>query len=98
MFKSPLIACSILLFAVALPTQADVLSIAEPTYRTPNSAEGVLRPSRGMSMDQVEAKFGLAVEKRPAIGEPPITRWRYPQFDVFFEHHLVIHSVVLRQQ
>lgn len=98
MFKSRLIASSVLLFAVALPAQADVLSIAEPTYRTPNSAEGVLRPSRGMSMDQVEAKFGSAVEKRAAIGEPPITRWRYPQFDVFFEHNLVIHSVVLRQQ
>ncbi len=98
MFKSRLIASSVLLFAVALPAQADVLSIAEPTYRTPNSAEGVLRPSRGMSMDQVEAKFGSAIEKRAAIGEPPITRWRYPQFDVFFEHNLVIHSVVLRQQ
>ncbi len=98
MFKSSLIVSSALLFVMALPTQADVLSIAEPTYKTPNSAEGVLRPSRGMTMAQVEAKFGAAAEKRAAIGEPPITRWRYPQFDVFFEHNLVIHSVVLRQK
>ncbi|HET8807972.1 MAG TPA: hypothetical protein VFM76_06310 [Methylophaga sp.] len=98
MFKSCLIASSVLLFAVALPAQAEVLSIAEPTYRTPNSAAGVLRPSRGMTMSQVEAKFGSAVKKYAAIGEPPITRWRYPQFDVFFEHNLVLHSVVLRQQ
>ncbi len=98
MFKSRLIASSLLLFALALPAKADVLSIAEPTYRTPNSAEGVLRPTRGMTMSQVEAKFGSASEKRAAIGKPPITRWRYPQFDVFFEHNLVIHSVVLRQQ
>ncbi len=98
MFKSSLITSSVLLFAMALPAQADVLSIAEPTYRTPNSAEGVLRPSHGMTKSQVEARFGTAAEKRAAIGEPPITRWRYPQFDVFFEHNLVIHSVVLRRE
>lgn len=98
MFKSSLIASSALLLILALPAQADVLSIAEPTYNTPNSAEGVLRPQRGMTMAQVEAKFGAAAEKRSAIGEPPITRWRYPQFDVFFEHNLVIHSVVLRSK
>ena len=60
--------------------------------------EGVLRPTRGMTMAQVEAKFGEAAEKRAAIGEPPISRWRYADFDVFFEHNLVIHSVVLRKE
>ncbi|MDT8310571.1 MAG: hypothetical protein RQ732_03900 [Methylophaga sp.] len=98
MFKSSLIASSALLLVLALPAQADVLSIAEPTYNTPNSAEGVLRPERGMTMAQVEAKFGAAAEKRSAIGEPPITRWRYADFYVFFEHNLVIHSVVLRKE
>lgn len=98
MYKSSLIASSVFLFVLALPVQADVLSIAEPTYRTPNSAEGVIRPTRGMTMDQVQAKFGVATEKRAAIGDPPITRWRYPQFDVFFEYDLVIHSVVLRNE
>lgn len=97
MFKSSLIASSIIL-TMALSAQADVLSIAEPTYSTPNSAQGVLRPTQGMSMAQVEAKFGSAAEKRAAIGEPPITRWRYPQFDVFFEHNLVIHSVVMQSK
>lgn len=97
MFKSSLIASSIIL-TMALSAQADVLSIAEPTYRTPNSAQGVLRPTQGMSMAQVEAKFGSAAEKRAAIGEPPITRWRYPQFDVFFEYNLVIHSVVMQSK
>ena len=98
MFKSSLIVSSALLFFMALPAKADVLSIAEPTYKTPNSAEGVLRPTRGMTMAQVEAKFGAAAEKRAAIGEPPISRWRYADFDVFFEHNLVIHSVVLRKE
>ncbi len=30
----------------------------------------------------------------PAVGEPPITRWKYPGFEVYFEHQLVIHTVV----
>lgn len=51
------------------------------------------RPSRGMSMDKVEATYGVPANRAPAIGEPPITRWEYPNFVVYFEHHLVIHSV-----
>lgn len=98
MFKSSFIASSALILVLVIPAQADVLSIAEPTYRTPNSAAGVLRPTRGMTMAQVEARFGAAAEKRAAIGEPPITRWRYADFDVFFEHNLVIHSVVMRKE
>jgi hypothetical protein len=51
------------------------------------------RPSRGMSMDGVEAKFGTPVEKHAAVGQPPITRWDYPGFSVYFEYQYVIHSV-----
>lgn len=51
-------------------------------------------PSNGVDMSQVENRFGSPVEKRPAVGDPPITRWVYPDFSVFFEHDLVIESVV----
>src|ERR1700722_19956249 len=51
-------------------------------------------PSRGMSMSQVANKFGEPVTKVPAIGKPPISRWEYPGFVVYFEHDHVIHSVV----
>jgi hypothetical protein len=27
------------------------------------------------------------------VGDPPITRWEYPGFVVYFEHHLVVHTV-----
>ena len=33
-------------------------------------------PTRGMSMAQVEARFGAPAEKFAAVGQPPITRWR----------------------
>src|SRR5271156_3761442 len=54
----------------------------------------VAMPTRGMTMDQVASKFGAPVTKVPAVGKPPISRWEYPGFVVYFEHEHVIHSVV----
>jgi outer membrane protein assembly factor BamE (lipoprotein component of BamABCDE complex) len=51
-------------------------------------------PTRGMTMNQVAAKFGTPVTKVPAVGKPPISRWEYPGFIVYFEADHVIHSVV----
>jgi hypothetical protein len=53
----------------------------------------VEKPKRGTTMAQVEAKFGAPVTKHDAVGAPPITRWDYPGFAVFFEHDRVIHAV-----
>lgn len=54
----------------------------------------VPRPRRGMSMAQVEKHFGTPRERHPTVGTPPITRWDYDGFAVFFEKDLVIDSVV----
>jgi hypothetical protein len=54
----------------------------------------VAAPSRGMTMNQVASKFGEPVTKVPAVGQPPISRWEYPGFVVYFERDYVIHSVV----
>jgi len=75
-------------------TQADVLLIDVISKEPANDATGLLRPTNGQAMDQVKAQFGEPVKVYPAVGEPPITRWSYPQFSVYFEHNLVIHSVV----
>jgi hypothetical protein len=58
----------------------------------------VPRPDRGMQMSAVEQKFGAPVTKHAAVGgasahQPPITRWDYNGFAVFFERDRVIHSV-----
>jgi hypothetical protein len=55
---------------------------------------GVAAPARGMTMTQVTSKFGDPVTKVPAVGNPPISRWEYPGFVVYFERDHVIHSVV----
>jgi hypothetical protein len=53
-------------------------------------------PGNGMKMSDVEARFGAPSERHEAVGEPPITRWDYPGFAVFFERDLVIHAVVVQ--
>ena len=54
----------------------------------------IARPGRGTTMHEVEAKFGTPAKRYPAVGKPPITRWDYPSFSVFFEYNRVVHSVV----
>jgi hypothetical protein len=55
-------------------------------------------PSRGMSMAQVEARFGAPSERLdPRGGQkrqwPTINRWVYPGFVVYFEKNHVIDAV-----
>lgn len=52
------------------------------------------RPTRGMTMTAVTSKWGAPLAKEPAVGQPPITRWVYNDFVVFFEYNHVIHAVV----
>ncbi len=54
------------------------------------------RPRSGMSMTAVESTYGAPAQKRATVGQPPITRWDYPGFSVYFEHEHVIHAVVRR--
>ena len=54
------------------------------------------KPSRGMTQQRVEAKFGQPENRRSPVGDPPITRWEYADFVVFFEHDKVIHAVSRR--
>lgn len=54
------------------------------------------RPMRGTTQAQVEAKYGSPASKKAPVGDPPITRWEYPDFTVYFEYDRVIHAVLKR--
>jgi hypothetical protein len=54
------------------------------------------RPTRGMTMQKVQDDWGQPSMRRAPVGEPPITRWEYPGFVVYFEHNRVIHAVLKR--
>ena len=51
-------------------------------------------PHRGETMHQVARRFGAPEKRLAAVGKPPITRWDYPDFTVYFEYTRVVHSVV----
>ncbi len=52
-------------------------------------------PEHGQSMDEVRKMLGNASQTE-TIGEPPITRWYYPeqQLTVYFEGKRVLRSVI----
>jgi hypothetical protein len=54
------------------------------------------KPSRGMTQSRVERDFGSPSSREVPVGDPPITRWDYPEFVVFFEYDRVIHAVSKR--
>jgi hypothetical protein len=61
------------------------------------SSDGA-RPASGMTAESVEAKFGAPDAKVAPVGDPPISRWEYKDFVVFFEYDRVIHAVVKRHK
>jgi hypothetical protein len=93
-----------LLTLAATATFASIASMAqEPpaptTLQTPATAPApatVTVPARGSTMESVREKFGAPTQEQPAAGQPPITRWDYPTYSVFFEHDKVLHTVVSR--
>ena len=81
--------------ATAQEVQGDVLLIERVQIEPANL------PSRGMSMAQVEARFGAPQERlEPRGGQkqqwPTINRWVYPAFTVYFEKQRVIDVVANR--
>lgn len=50
-------------------------------------------PAKGMSKERVKSLFGEPLEEVPAKGQPPISRWRYQEFTVYFDSNTVIHCV-----
>lgn len=80
-----------LLFAAMGIASADTLKMDGAMASTNDG-----RPSRGMTQSSVESKYGSPASIRAPVGDPPITRWEYANFVVFFEYDKVIHAVVKR--
>jgi len=93
---NPLFLIIVLLTISILPVNGhtDTLVIPDISNQPSNTPEGVPRPTRSMTMDQVKEQFGNPLEVHGPVGNPPITRWVYERFVVHFEQEYVIHSVV----
>jgi prolyl-tRNA editing enzyme YbaK/EbsC (Cys-tRNA(Pro) deacylase) len=88
-----ILAALVLVYMAGAPLVVSIASADELNMTPAPQAQGN-QPARGMSMEKVEATFGAPTSRVPAVGQPPITRWEYPGFVVYFEHNLVLHSVV----
>lgn len=87
-FRSVMISLTLTLI-VSAPVSADVLLI-----ESIQSAPAIATPRNGQTMSQVRQQFGEPAQELAAVGEPPISRWEYTGFSVFFENDLVLHSVI----
>ena len=92
-------ATGLLMFGLTAPLSAEEINLppteeVAPTAVTETTEYTVQLPGRGMSMEMVQNRFGEALEKYSAVGEPPITKWQYNNFTVYFESEFVIHAVV----
>ena len=81
-----------LALGAAVPAFAETLAIDGQVAIKP---AGIETPQRGSSMTAVEQKFGAPANKSSAVGNPPITKWCYPNFVVVFENDKVLHAVVV---
>jgi hypothetical protein len=94
-----------------IPTAIALLLLAAPAAQADtllldgiemDRATSTQRPRAGMSMSQVESTYGAPSQRHAPVGgnapeHPPITRWDYPSFSVYFEHDRVIHAVARKQ-
>jgi len=77
-----------------VPAHADTLLVDRARMSKP-----MAQPMRGMSMAQVEQRFGAPMQKLdPRGGEqhdwPTINRWMYPNYTVYFERTHVVDIVL----
>lgn len=82
--------------AIAGSALAETIVVDDQVQVRPSQVE---TPKRGLTMADVEKRFGAPATRHAAVGggsphHPPITRWDYSGFAVFFESDRVIDSVV----
>ena len=92
MRKTVLAAMGIACGLAVAPSVAQNLQMAE----APTASAAAAAPARGMSMAEVESRFGAPAERFAAVGQPPISRWVYSSFVVYFEYQTVVHAVVVK--
>lgn len=68
---------------------ADVLLIEEV-----RQADRMELPANGLKQAEVRARFGEPVATHAPVGDPPITRWDYDGWSVYFEYDLVLFTVL----
>jgi hypothetical protein len=93
-YRSLILASAVAAFGFVSLANAEVLLMDRVKQE-----RGMNAPARGMTMAQVEARFGAPQSKLDPRGgdtqlHPTINRWVYPDYTVYFERERVINSVM----
>jgi len=83
------IVLTLILLLSATLLHADVLLIEQV-----RQVERMSVPENGQTQSEVEARFGPPGSKNSPVGDPPITRWDYEHWNVYFEYDRVLFTVL----
>lgn len=75
-------------------TQLFAETITVPVGSQSSAKQSIERPVTGTPGTRVVAKFGEPLAVNAPVGDPPISRWEYADFYVYFEYDRVIRSVL----
>lgn len=92
LYPRQLVCIVMLAIFTAASTHAEVIRI--PIGEQNAAVASVSRPQKGLSKSTVMDQFGEPAKRHAAVGNPPIERWDYPSFTVYFEYDHVVHSVL----
>lgn len=97
--KSALPSAVFCLLVLGFSARADDIVVPADSKAQASATQPASLPAKGQTMGQVVKRFGEPqVKHKPAGGDapkhPPITRWDYAGFSVFFEHSHVVDTVV----
>ncbi len=84
----------LLLTGMALALAAGSASADTLLKERAAKAKAATLPVAGVTMGEVEGQYGQPTERKDPVGRPPITRWIYPAFTVYFENDRVISAVL----
>jgi hypothetical protein len=87
------------LAVAATPFVLPASAHAESIHMKVQQEQGMNLPRRGLTMAQVERQYGAPIRRLQTRGgdthkHPPINRWEYASYIVYFERNHVIHSVI----
>ena len=93
-----LLACGMLIAGgfLASSLSAETLQMQGTEVAAASAFDTTGRPTRGMTRAAVESTFGAPQQTDAAVGDPPISKWHYKEFNVYFEYDRVIHAVTKR--
>ncbi|MCB1858296.1 MAG: hypothetical protein KDI63_08490 [Gammaproteobacteria bacterium] len=89
-----LLPLAVIAVSISWAALADRLLIDVIENSPANTSDGIPRPLRGQHMEQVRQHYGEPVRRLAPVGDPPITRWDYDRYTVYFENQTVLRSVV----